>query len=69
MTADLLNDWTDNPKFFDEMPKVSDGAQMAKLLSTTNETHELKHADERRMKSARRRSTDLRSREWMHISL
>jgi hypothetical protein len=35
MTADLLNDWTDNPKFFDEMSKASDGAQMAKLLSTT----------------------------------
>ena len=35
MTTDLLNDWTDNPKFFDEMSKASDGAQMAKLLSTT----------------------------------
>ena len=35
MTTDLLNDWTEDTKFFDDMSKASDGAQMAKLLSTT----------------------------------
>ena len=35
MTTDLLNDWTEDTKFFDQMSKASDGAQMAKLLSTT----------------------------------
>ena len=34
MTTDLLNDWTANPKYFEEISKASDGAQMAKSVST-----------------------------------
>ena len=35
MTTDLLNDWIEDTKLFDEMSKASGGAQMVKLLSTT----------------------------------
>ena len=32
ITTDLLNDWTDNTKFYEELSKASDGAQAAIIL-------------------------------------